>query len=136
MSSYIPAHLRRQVIARAENRCEYCQLSQVGQAAAFHIDHVIPIKNEGLTSLENLALACVSCSLRKAAKEMVEDPDSGDLVPIFNPRQQAWFDHFRWSEVLLIGLTPTGRATVASLNLNRPIILAIRKEEQLLGRHP
>ena len=27
---------------RALGRCEYCQLSQAGQEATFHIDHVMP----------------------------------------------------------------------------------------------
>ncbi len=58
--SDIPAHLRDQVVLRAGNRCEYCGLSQVGQEAAFHIDHVVPRVAGGRTESENLALACVS----------------------------------------------------------------------------
>jgi len=59
---------RKEIIRRAGNRCEYCQLSQAGQEAAFHIDHIHPVSDGGVTELGNLALACVSCSLRKAAK--------------------------------------------------------------------
>jgi hypothetical protein len=40
--SDVSAILREQVVLRAGNRCEYCQLSQLRQEAAFHIDHVIP----------------------------------------------------------------------------------------------
>lgn len=65
---YISDLLRRLVIERADNRCEYCGLSQVGQAATFHVDHVVPVVAGGETVAENLALACVSCSLRKGAK--------------------------------------------------------------------
>ena len=61
----IPSRLRDQVVQRAGNRCEYCGLSQAGQEAAFHVDHVVPQSVGGETSLSNLALACVSCSLRK-----------------------------------------------------------------------
>ncbi len=68
---YIPDRLRQLVIERANNRCEYCGLAQVGQAATFHVDHVIPIAAGGETVEENLALACVSCSLRKGAKRQV-----------------------------------------------------------------
>lgn len=39
--SYISASLRKLVISRAGNRCEYCRLSQKGQEATFHIDHFI-----------------------------------------------------------------------------------------------
>ena len=40
--SDIPAALRQDVLLRAGNRCEYCGLSQAGQEATFHVDHVEP----------------------------------------------------------------------------------------------
>lgn len=134
--STIPASLRRLVIQRAGDRCEYCHLSQAGQEAAFHIDHIIPVVAGGATIADNLALACVSCSLRKAARQRVEDPETGEMVLIFNPRQQVWKEHFCWDGVQVVGLTATGRATIAALNMNRAIMLAIRAEEEILGRHP
>jgi hypothetical protein len=132
----IPASLRRLSIQRAENRCEYCGLSQLGQAATFHIDHVIPVVAGGSTTTGNLALACVSCSLYKGARQKVEDPETSKAVTIFNPRQQSWKEHFSWRGFEVVGLTPVGRATVKILKLNRAIILAIRAEEELFGRHP
>jgi len=133
---YIPVELRRVVIQRAANRCEYCKLSQAGQAATFHIDHVIPVAAGGQTVLENLALACVSCSLSKSARQTVTDPETNQEVLIFNPRLQRWSEHFSWDEVYLIGRTATGRATIEALNLNRSIIVAIRSEEVFFRRHP
>ena len=134
--SYISADLRGSVIARAANRCEYCGLAQQGQAATFHVDHVVPLANGGPTTLENLALACVACSLYKGARQKAIDPQSGQETPIFSPRRQVWSEHFRWEEERIIGLTATGRATVDALKMNRPIILAIRAEERAIGRHP
>jgi hypothetical protein len=134
--SVIPADLRARVVLRAGSRCEYCALSQAGQEAAFHVDHVIPRVDGGPTTSENLALACVSCSLRKWAKQIAIDPASGDEAPIFNPRTQNWRDHFRWDGTSIVGLTATGRATVAALAMNRPLIVAIREEESIRGRHP
>lgn len=58
--SDIPATLHDQVVQRASGRCEYCGLSQIGQEAAFHIDHVVPRTAGGPTTADNLALACVS----------------------------------------------------------------------------
>lgn len=136
MGKTIPEALRSRVIRRAERRCEYCGLSQDGQEATFHIDHVVPRRADGQTVLENLALACVSCSLRKGAREHAVDPEDGQEVPLFNPRWQSWAEHFRWEGARLIGRTPTGRATITLLQMNRPLILAIREEEMLLGRHP
>jgi hypothetical protein len=132
----IPASLRRLVIQRSANRCEYCGLSQTGQAATFHIDHVVPVTAGGPTSADNLALACVSCSLRKAARQTAADPQTGLDAPIYNPRQDSWHENFHWQDVRVVGLTPTGRATVAALQMNRPVILAIRVEEKLFDRHP
>jgi len=132
----IPASLRRLVIQRADNRCEYCGISQIGQVATFHIDHIVPVVAGGETIAENLALACVSCSLRKGARQKLEEKETGEVVSIFNPRQQVWKKHFDWNGVQVVGLTATGRATVQALDLNRATMLAIRAEEELLGRHP
>jgi hypothetical protein len=134
--SEIPARLRRRIIARAGDRGEYCGLSQAGQGATFHIDHIIPIASGGPTEEDNLALACVSCSLHKEARRSAPDPRSGRTVPLFHPRRQRWRDHFRWEGVRVVGRTPTGRATVEALRMNRELILAIREEEAARGRHP
>jgi hypothetical protein len=134
--SGIPASLHAEVVNRAGNRCEYCKLSQVGQEAAFHIDHVIPRAAGGQTTLENLALACVSCSLRKWAKQTATDPDTGEEIPLFNPRMHVWAEHFRWEGERIASISSTGRVTVAALAMNRPVILAIRNEETIRGRHP
>ncbi len=132
----IPVSLRRFVIQRAGDRCEYCGISQIGQVATFHIDHIRPTIADGETKAENLALACVSCSLRKGARQKLKDPATHELVFIFNPRQQLWAEHFCWDGLAITGLTATGRSTINGLDLNRATILAIRAEEELLGRHP
>lgn len=132
----IPASLRRLVNQRAKNRCEYCKLSQAGQVATFHIDHVTPVAAGGPTTADSLALACVACSLHKAAKQKARDPETNEWIDIFNPRQQEWNEHFRWDGVTIVALTPMGRATVAALKMNRLMMISIRQEEVLLGRHP
>jgi hypothetical protein len=134
--SDISRDLHDLVVMRAGNRCEYCRLSQLGQEAAFHLDHVQPRAAGGPTTADNLALACVSCSLRKWAKEMAVDPDTGNEIPLFNPRTQSWSEHFRWDNERVAPPTPTGRATAAALAMNRPMIVAIRQEETARGRHP
>ncbi len=46
--------------------------------------------------------------------------------------------HFAWSDdfTLLIGLTPTGRATVGALLLNRDGVVNLRRLLYLNGEHP
>ena len=128
--------MRKETAQRAGHRCEYCQLSQAGQEAAFHLDHIHPFVAGGESELENLALACVSCSLRKGARRRARDPLGKTTVGLFHPRQQAWDHHFRWKLNRVRGITPTGRATVDLLKMNRALIIEIRAEERLMGRHP
>lgn len=132
----ISSGLRRAVLNRAGNQCEYCGLSQEGQEATFHIDHVHPVALGGETTLENLALACVSCSLRKGARVNGVDTLTATTANLFHPRTQNWSDHFEWQEETIVGRTSTGRATVDTLQLNRPLILAIRRAERSFGRFP
>ncbi len=132
----IPGWLRKEVVQRAGNRCEYCQLSQAGQEAAFHVDHVHPVAEGGETTLENLALACVSCSLRKGARRLARDPIGKIDVALFHPRNQEWSQHFTWQGNRVRALTACGRATIELLKMNRAVVVAIRGEERLVGRHP
>ncbi len=134
--SDVPTRLRRLVENRAGGYCEYCRLAQQGQEATFHIDHIVPMVAGGPTVAENLAVACVSCSLRKAARRFAPDPLTGRRVALFHPRRQRWARHFQWRGFTVVGQTATGRATVAALEMNRPLILAIRQEEAAHGRHP
>jgi hypothetical protein len=66
------------------------------------------------------------------------DPDTQAIVPLFNPRTQRWFDHFRWSEdgTRVIGRTAIGRATVAALKLNHEWWMQCRYEWVLWGKFP
>jgi len=117
--SAIPTALRQRVFQRDEARCRYCRLAQVGQAAVFHINHIVPRSKGGLTDPANLALQCPYCSLHKSDKQTAADPDSGDIVPLFHPLQQAWAEHFALDPGGgCRGLTPAGRATVAALRMN------------------
>lgn len=137
MSPHIPVILSREVRFRAGQICEYCLLPQSSQEATFHIDHIVPRQAGGATTSSNLALACVTCSLRKAARLEARDPDSQEEVRIFHPREQEWSRHFSLSAGFeLEGLTPTGRATIEALNMNRKAIVLIRKELNFLDRYP
>ena len=101
------------------------------------MDHVIPARDGGPTTFENLSLACVSCSLRKGARTHAADPHSSRIVRIFNPRVQLFGDHFEARRSgLLVGRTPEGRATVIRLKMNRPIAVEIRREEIARRAYP
>jgi hypothetical protein len=127
-----------QVRHRAQAFCAYCHTAEQWQYVPFTVDHIVPLSHGGLTVLENLALACFHCNRRKAAQMTARDPQSGAVVSPFHPQLHMWNDYFVWSAngLLLVGLTPTGRATIAALALNRERVVAIWAADVAVGRHP
>jgi len=118
---------------RAGGRCEYCGMHQALQGATFHVEHVFPRSRGGSSHSDNLAWACPGCNLHKADRVEATDPDTGAVVPLFNPRQQGWHEHFRWEGYEIRGRTPVGRATIAYLDLNHPRRVRIRRAEDVFG---
>ena len=92
----------------------------------------------GATEEANLWLSCVSCNRRKSDRIAVLDELTGVRVALFNPRMQRWRDHFAWSPdgALVVGVTATGRATVAALDLNHADRVAARRRWVIAGWHP
>jgi hypothetical protein len=132
--SDVRAHVRE----RARGCCEYCRIEETSTGHEFTLDHVTPESRGGPTTPENLAYACIGCNVRKSNKTVAPDPIDGEIVPLFNPRVQRWREHFCWSAdaKLVLGLTPTGRATAVALSLNRPSLLAYRTLMVRNGIHP
>jgi len=116
----VSAKTREAVRKRARGLCEYCHADEHWQFVKFTIDHIIPQSKEKNNSIENLALACRNCNERRSNLVESADPDSGEIVLIFNPRADLWNDHFMWTDdgVLIVGTTSTGRATIKLLDLN------------------
>jgi hypothetical protein len=48
------------------------------------------------------------------------------IVPLYNPRTQKWDEHFEMRDGVIVGKTPTGRATIQALQLNEPEPVAVR----------
>lgn len=135
---YIPVALKQQVFERAQGICEYCRCQARFAMSSLIIEHIIPLSRGGTTIVNNLALACQGCNNYKYNKTEAIDPISNRLAPLFHPRQMAWSQHFAWSEdtTLMIGLTPTGRATVAQLRTNREGVVNLRQALHITGQHP
>jgi len=129
--------LSRLIADRAQWRCEYCRSPAAFSTQPFEIDHIIPRSKDGLTAQENLAFSC-GCNSYKGNKTYGRDPQTGRLAPLFHPRRQRWSQHFAWSDdfLFIIGRTATGRATVETLQLNRPELLNLRRILRAAGEHP
>ncbi|MEM8603434.1 MAG: HNH endonuclease signature motif containing protein [Cyanobacteria bacterium P01_H01_bin.121] len=136
--SKIPDQIKKLVRSRAAGLCEYCHAVEQWQYVQFTLDHIQPVSRGGDNSAANLALACMHCNRRKSNHVMALDPETGQEVSLFNPRQDCWTEHFIWSAdtLLLEGVTPTGRATVAALGINRSWAVAIRAADLQVRRHP
>ena len=102
------------------------------------MEHIIPRAKGGTSVQDNLALACQGCNNHKYNKVEAVDPVTGHLVPLYNPRHDRWDTHFAWSDhyALIVGLTPTGRATVEALYLNREGVVNLRRLLYAIGKHP
>ena len=135
--TYISAALRREVIERAGNCCEYCLSDTKSRAIDFAIDHVIAEKHGGQTQLDNLCLSCYWCNSFKGSDVASVDWDNdGVIVPLYNPRQQVWIDHFRLDGVRVVPLTAAGRVTVFLLQMNAPERIKERDLLIELGDYP
>jgi hypothetical protein len=119
--------LRNQVRQRATDCCEYCRVSQSSDQLPFQVDHIIAQVHHGTTVLENLAWSCFDCNVYKGTNLAGVDPDTGQIVRLFHPRNDRWEDHFDWSGPLLLGITAEGRATIDVLRLNLPSRVEYRR---------
>ena len=102
------------------------------------IEHIIPRAIGGPTTRDNLWLACPLCNGHQAAQTHGTDPGSGEQMPLFNPREQIWCEHFAWSHdgTRIMGLSACGRATVEALQLNNEYLVKARRRWVMAGWHP
>jgi hypothetical protein len=124
---------RAYVLRRAGYRCEYCQM----RGWWLEPDHIIPRSRwaafgggPGLHDPPNLAASCVPCNRRKRNHVTGQDPLTGLVVPLYNPRSSdEWRAHFAFSEdgAGVLGVSPVGRATVLRLGMNRAPYLEQRR---------
>lgn len=121
------ASTKARVRERAGNRCEYCHLHQNDSPlATLHIEHVVPKKHGGLDTMDNLALACIDCNLKKGPNLTGIDSETNEVTELFHPRRHRWNEHFVWDGIHIVGKTATGRTTVQILDMNSDDQIALR----------
>jgi hypothetical protein len=125
----VGAATRRLVRERAEHRCEYCRTRQADEPfIAYQTEHIIAIQHGGGDEEDNLALACSHCNLHKGPNLAGIDTVSGNIEPLFHPRQQLWEEHFEFQGPYIAGKTPRGRATIRVLAMNAEARVDLRRE--------
>lgn len=130
--------LRQLVRERAARRCEYCRLGEADLPLwPFHLDHVVAEQHFGsATTPGNLAWACQRCNLHKGTNLSAVDPDSTEIVRLYNPRADCWEEHFQFAAARIEGRTALGRATVWLLQMNHDERVELRAVLQSLGDWP
>jgi hypothetical protein len=138
VSAYIAAELRRRIRESFAECCAYCHTAEHLTVVTFEVDHILPTSAGGPTTFENLCFTCPMCNRHKGDRTSVLEPATGKVVALFHPQRDRWSEHFAWSAdgSELVGLTPTGRATVAALRMNRPQLVRMRKLWSALDEHP
>ena len=134
----VPEELRLAVIRRASKCCEYCKSQDKYSPTSFTLDHILPESLDGKTEFKNLAYACFLCNRLKSNKLKIFDNLTQMWIPLFNPRNDIWEEHFVWNEdaTKIIGISAIGRCTVKALKLNRDKLLEYRNCIIPFGEHP
>ena len=121
MSQKISNALRKAVILRANNCCEYCRVSDLDSYYGFQIDHIISVKHGGKTLLHNLAYACPDCNRYKGSDLGTYIDNSLIIIRLFHPRLDNWHEHFDSdSSGFITAQTNIGVATLKVLSINHP----------------
>ncbi|MDZ7363375.1 MAG: HNH endonuclease [candidate division KSB1 bacterium] len=126
------------MFAAARGRCAFCRSEERLMGVTFEIDHIVPRLQRGKTLIDNLCLCCPSCNRHKSVRAQAVDPTTGAETPLFHPTHDHWPEHFAWSDdgARILGLTPTGRATIEALKMNRSQMLELRRYWLANGNHP
>jgi len=131
----LSAELRATVVLRANSSCECCLLHDSDAAFPHEVDHVVSRKHGGQTTANNLAYACMICNRYKGSN-IASLTGSGDLIRLFNPRQDRWIDHFRLNGPVVEPLDEIGEVTARVLRLNSAERVVRRGILQQLRRYP
>lgn len=129
---------RRLLAAEARARCGYCQTQEVVSGIPLTVEHLLPKAKGGTDDTVNLWLSCRLCNERKGTLTEALDPETGNMVTLFNPRAQRWSEHFMWSAdgSRVVPLTAAGRATIHGLALNDELRVRARALWVQAGYHP
>jgi hypothetical protein len=136
--SYIPVALRKQLVKADGSQCAYCQTTVENSGQRLTVASIRPQSQGGMTTFDNLCLACQQCNEFKGSTTTGNDPLTGEMVALFHPRTQQWHEHFAWnaSGTRIVGLTATGRSTIIALKMNNEIIVKTRRRWISAGWHP
>lgn len=122
----------------AGRECGYCRAPQQALPYRLEVEHLRPTSLGGTDERSNLWLSCHKCNKLRSNRMAATDPVTQHEAPLFNPRRDAWSEHFSWQDGgrYIVGRTATGRATVDALRLNDEYHQSARWVWILAGIYP
>jgi len=89
---------------------------------------VLKATQGGSDDRSDLAVFCYRCYEFKGVNTDAPASETGQFVPLFNPRMQGWHNHFVWTNGVthVIEVTPTDWAMVIALRLNNENVVEAR----------
>lgn len=120
---------------RACGLCEYCLIHESDTFLGCQVDHIVSEKHAGPTVAANLAYACTLCNRAKGS-DIGSITSAGLFCRFFNPRQDAWSDHFELQDVRINPRSDIGEVTARILEFNRVERLLERQAQVFVRRYP
>jgi hypothetical protein len=137
MSRHISDTLRRLVATRADYRCEYCRIPEIGTFYGLQIDHITSLKHGGETIESNLAYACTLCNRNKGTDLGTRLEKNGPIIRFFDPRTDKWAEHFEViEEGEIAAKSIIGKATIKIFGMNHADSLIERRLLIAAGHYP
>ena len=130
------AELRRVVAEWAGFTCEYCLIHEDDAYLGCEVDHIVSEKHEGQTVAENLAFSCFCRNRHKGSDIASRNSHTGELVRLFNPRADAWAEHFQLRGGRIEWRTSIGEVTARLLKFNELDRTSEREELKARGAYP
>lgn len=135
MASDVSRSTRADVARRARHRCEYCLIHEEDTGFPHEIDHIISRKHGGSSESDNLALSCFPCNRNKGT-DVAAIRVSGEALRFFDPRHDAWVEHFRLDGARIAAMSEIGAVTIRILRMNDLDRISERQALQALSRYP
>ena len=117
---------RQSVRIRYDFRCGYCGVSETNIGAEMTVDHFLPRIHGGDDSLDNLVYCCHACNEFKGDYWQTE-PDLRLLHPLLD---NLTLHYRQQDDGMLLALTERGANHLQILHLNRPELVAFRREQK------
>jgi hypothetical protein len=113
---------------RYDFRCGYCSIHETEAGAELTVDHFQPRSQGGTDESDNLVYCCHACNEFKGSYWRPDSPRR-----LLHPQRDDLRMHLNLTDDgTWVGLTETGGFHLRRLRLNRPALVARRRERLLL----